>query len=221
MSNKDDAYNTINSFGSVGIKKSELKKKFEGNFDSIIEELIKDNKISIAKKGTFLYCWTLENYLSFLLNSDLKFKILYDSIITIQNKINNYSDSIFKYLEKIDCELGQVKNSFTDIEDKMNDIKLNFSTISIEQKKENSKISIEKFKENFDDVLLKKSSSIGWVELSTVRNEMCEIFNISDNEFYKMVGELLECYSEKYELSSGGYEGVIIRGIIHGFVRCI
>lgn len=221
MSNTDDVYNTINSFGSVGIKKSELKKKFEPNFETILEELVKNNRISIAKKGTFLFCWTMDNYLTFLLNSDLKFKILYDSIMTIQNKINNYSDSIFKYLEKIDCELGQVKNSFSDLEDKIHDIRTNINSQPIIQQIDNNKVSIEKFKDTFNDLLLKKSSSIGWVELSTIRNEICEIFNISNNEFYKFVEELLDCYPEKYELSSGGYEGVTIRGIIHGFVRCV
>ena len=33
----------------------------------------------------------------------------------IQNKINDYSDSIFKYIENIECELIELKNSFNNI----------------------------------------------------------------------------------------------------------
>jgi hypothetical protein len=43
----------------------------------------------------------------------------------------------------------------------------------------------------------------------------------SDNDFYTLVKQLVEKNSEKYELSTGGNEGVMIRGLLHGFVRCI
>jgi hypothetical protein len=84
-----------------------------------------------------------------------------------------------------------------------------------------SNVSLDVFKENFDSILLEKSTSIGWVELSSIKNEMCQICDISSNEFYNYVGDITDSYPEKYELSSGGYEGVILRGIVHGFVRCI
>ncbi|HEY0580023.1 MAG TPA: hypothetical protein VGC75_04890, partial [Candidatus Nitrosocosmicus sp.] len=85
---------------------------------------------------------------------------------------------------------------------------------------ENS-ISLDNFKENFDRVLADKSTSIGWVELSSIKNEICNIWDMSENEFYSYVSDITESYPEKYELSSGGYEGVILRGIVHGFVRYI
>ena len=45
MSNKDDILDTINSFGSVGIKKTELKKKYNiDDFDIILNELIEEDK---------------------------------------------------------------------------------------------------------------------------------------------------------------------------------
>jgi hypothetical protein len=44
---------------------------------------------------------------------------------------------------------------------------------------------------------------------------------LTDNEFYNYVSTIVEISPEKYELSSGGYEGVVLRGIIHGFVRRI
>jgi hypothetical protein len=82
-------------------------------------------------------------------------------------------------------------------------------------------VSLEFFKENFDNVLMEKSSSIGWVELSSIKTEICEICAISDNEFYNYVSDVTELHPERYELSSGGFEGVVLRGIVHGFVRCI
>ncbi len=128
MSNKDAIVDTINSFGSVGIKKTELKKQYTiENFDIILDELNQEDKICISKKGTFIYCWSKEFFLDYLLSSDLKFKYLYKDISTIQNKINNYSDSIFKYIENIDCELVEIKNSFNGVENKINDLNLKSS----------------------------------------------------------------------------------------------
>ncbi len=218
MSNKDAIVDGINSFGSVGIKKTELKKKYSiENIDSLLDELIQEEKICISKKGTFIYCWGKEFFLDYLLSSDLKFKYLNKSVSNIQDKINNYSDSIFKYIENIDCELVEIKKSFNSIENKLNDIN------NKSQKPGDfiNTISLDDFKENFDRVLVEKSTSIGWVELSSIKNEICQMSNISDNEFYNCVSTITDLSPEKYELSSGGYEGVILRGIVHGFVRCI
>jgi hypothetical protein len=218
MSNKDDMLNTINSFGSVGIKKTELKKKYNmDDFDNILNELIEEDKIYISKKGTFLYCWNKESYMIYLIKSDIKFKCLYESMNNIQNKINDYSDSIFKYIENIEGELIDLKNSFNNIVDKMNDTNLK----SVKSSEFFNSVSLDDFKENFDRMLTQKSSSIGWVDLSSIKNEVCQIYDLTDNEFYNYVSTIVEMSPEKYELSSGGYEGVVLRGIIHGFVRRI
>jgi len=218
MSNKDDIFDTINSFGSVGIKKTELKKNYnKEDFDVILNELIDEDRICISKKGTFLYCWNKESYLSYLINSDLKFKCIYESMSNIQNKINDYSDSVFKYIENIEGELIALKNSFNNIVDKINDSNLK-SARSIEFF---NSVSLDDFKENFDKMLMQKSSSIGWVDLSSIKNEICQIYDLTDNEFYNYVSTIVEMSPENYELSSGGYEGVVLRGIIHGFVRRI
>ena len=218
MSNIDIIYEDINSFGSVGIKKSELKKRFtEDTFEENLAQLIAQDKICVSKKGTYIYCWGKNFYLEYLLSSDIKFKYLYDSIIGIQNKLNNYSDSIFKYVEKIDCELSEVKSSFIRIEEKIGTLKTDMSNSS----ENNSIINLDEFKEQFDSTIAEKSSSIGWLELSSIKDELCNKCNITNTEFYSLVSDLIESYPEKYELSSGGYEGVVQRGIIHGFVRCI
>jgi len=217
MSNKDTILGAINSFGSGGIKKSDLKKKYSiDNFDSIIDELLHEDKVCISKKGSFLYCWGKDFFLGYLLNSDIKFKYLFEYIINVQNKINNYSDSIFKYIENLDCELVEIKNSFNNIENKIDNIKI--ESRNIESKKT---VSLELFKENFDSVLMEKSTSIGWVELSSIKTEICDICDITNNEFYNYVSDVTELHPERYELSSGGFEGVVLRGIVHGYVRCI
>jgi hypothetical protein len=179
--------------------------------------LVLQDKICVSKKGTYIYCWGKEFYLEHLLSSDIKFKYLYESIIGIQNKLNNYSDSIFKYVEKIDCELSEVKSSFVRIEEKISTIRTENPPID-----ENTpNITLDDFKEQFDSIISEKSSSIGWLELSSIKDELCERNGITGTEFYSLVSDLIEAYPERYELSSGGYEGVVLRGIIHGFVRCI
>jgi len=218
MSNKDSIFDLINSFGSVGIKKTDLKKKCDiDSFDALLNELAQENRILVSKKGTILYCWSKEFYFDYLINSDLKFKYLYESISNIQNKINDYSDSIFKYLENLDCQVVELKNSFNKIIDKINDPNLE----SQRNRELFSNTSLDDFRESFDNVLLGKSSSIGWVELSSIKNELCTTYDLSDNEFYNYVSTIVESSPEKYELSSGGYEGVVLRGIVHGFVRRI
>ena len=218
MSNIDVMYNDIKSFGSVGVKKSDLRKKHgDDDFDANMIKLVAQDMICISKKGTFIYCWGKEFYLDFLFSSDIKFKYLYDSITGIQNKLNNYSDSIFKYVEKIDCELAEMKSTFDRVEEKITSLKFGQNQIdSIGQK-----VSTEEFKNHFDNSMHEKSTSIGWVELSVMKYDICENCNLSSNEFYSLVSDLIETYPENYELSSGGYEGVILRGIIHGFVRRI
>ena len=124
MSNIDIIYDAINSFGSVGIKKSELKKKFsDDTFEDELNQLLLQDRICVSKKGTYIYCWGKKFYLEYLLSSDIKFRYLYESIIGIQSKLNNYSDSLFKYVEKIDCELAEVKSSFVRIEEKISSFK--------------------------------------------------------------------------------------------------
>ena len=218
MSNIDIIYEDINSFGSVGIKKSELKKRFpEETFEESLDQLVVQDKICVSKKGTYIYCWGKNFYLEYLLSSDIKFKYLYESIIGIQNKLNNYSDSIFKYVEKIDCELSEVKSSFVRIEEKIGSLKNDTSNLN----ENSSNINLEEFKEQFDSMIAEKSSSIGWLELSSIKDDLCARCTITNTEFYSLVSDLIETYPDKYELSSGGYEGVVLRGIIHGFVRCI
>jgi hypothetical protein len=82
-------------------------------------------------------------------------------------------------------------------------------------------VGLDLFKDNFDNSIANFSSSIGWVELGKIRNDLCKKHDLDNDEFYNMVAQLVAKYPDKYELSSGGYEGLTVRGLLHGFVRCI
>ena len=77
------------------------------------------------------------------------------------------------------------------------------------------------FKIEFDKCLTESPTSIGWMSFSQIRKKICESKHISSNHFYTLASELVEKYRENYEISSVGQEGIITRGLVHGFVRNI
>ena len=50
---------------------------------------------------------------------------------------------------------------------------------------------------------------------------MNEKYRVTREDFYSLVEEIANKDYETYELSSGGSEGIILRGLLHGFIRCI
>jgi hypothetical protein len=85
----------------------------------------------------------------------------------------------------------------------------------------NKVVDLENFKEDFDLTISKYSDSIGWIPLSTLRNDITKKYEISENEFYDLAEQLISENRSQYELSSGGNEGILVRGLIYGFVRCV
>ncbi|MGI0042043.1 MAG: hypothetical protein ACRD94_08805 [Nitrosopumilaceae archaeon] len=77
------------------------------------------------------------------------------------------------------------------------------------------------FKIEFDKCLTEPSISIGWMPFSQIRKKICESKHISSDHFYTLASELVEKHRENYEISSGGKEGIVMRGLVHGFVRNI
>jgi hypothetical protein len=200
--------------GSAGVKKTDLRKEFaEGDIDTILENAVTHGEIYIDKKGAAYYCWHREYYLQSLLNSDAKFRIIHDAIKSLERSINKTSDALAKSLESStnNIILGLSKldneNIGTSIDDK--GLSADFTT------------QHEQFKTDFDNAVSNYANSIGWVEFGKIRNELCTKYDISHEEFYHLVEQLINKYDKKYELSTGGYEGITIRGLIHGFVRCI
>jgi hypothetical protein len=200
--------------GSAGVKKTDLRKEFaEQDIDTFLQKAITQGDICIDKKGAAYYCWHREHYLQSLLNSDAKFRIIYDAIKSLERSINNTSDALAKSLES-----------------STNNIILSLSKLSKENIHASTdeqglstgfKMQLEQFKTDFDKSVSNYANSIGWVEFGKIRNELCTRYDISHEQFYHLVEQLISKYDKKYELSTGGYEGITIRGLVHGFVRCI
>lgn len=198
MSSEELVLQKILSTGTTGIKKSDLKKEFTAfDLDKTLENLVNDGKVCIDKKGAAYYCWTAEVYLKHLYGVDPKFRILVERMKFIERKVDIHSNSIKDAL-----------NGLIDL-------------LKTEGADHNALLNLDNFKIEFDTILSKSNSSIGWIELGQVRNELSQKFELSKNEFYELVEQLVNAYHNEYELSTGGNEGVVLRGLLHGFVRGI
>jgi hypothetical protein len=74
------------------------------------------------------------------------------------------------------------------------------------------------FQANFDRCITEMSLSLGWVPFSGIREKLCESLNMSSEKFYSSALSLVES-NQKYEISTGGQEGIHVRGMLHGYVR--
>ncbi|MFM7861371.1 MAG: hypothetical protein ACKO7Y_01275 [Candidatus Nitrosotenuis sp.] len=75
------------------------------------------------------------------------------------------------------------------------------------------------FKIHFDKCISEISSSLGWVPLADVRAKVCQILGITQEKFYSEVSTIIEQNPSKYEISTGGMEGIHVRGMLHGYIR--
>lgn len=198
MSSEELVLEKILSTGTNGIRKSDLKKEFTTfDLDRTLENLVSEGKVCIDKKGAAYHCWTSEVYLKHLNSVDPKFRILVERMKLIERKLDIQSNSIKDAL-----------NGLIDL-------------LKTEGADHNALVNLDNFKIEFDTILSKANSSIGWIELGQVRNELSQKFELSKNEFYELVEQLVNAYQNEYELSTGGNEGVILRGLLHGYVRGI
>jgi hypothetical protein len=160
------------------------------------------------------HCWHKEYYFQNLLNSDPKFRLIYETISSLALSINRTSDILTKSIEAFSnsisnlSKLANARNEFSNYSEKF------FSNVSTTE-------NFERFKNEFDAAISNYSSSIGWVELAKLRNELTQKLGLSSEEFYRLVEHLTNSFPEKYELSTGGFEGLTVRGLVHGFVRNI
>ena len=80
---------------------------------------------------------------------------------------------------------------------------------------------LAEFMQEFDNAIAENSNSIGWVELEKIKNDLSSKLAYQRDNFYNQVKQLVEKNTDRYELSTGGKDGIMIRGLLHGFVRCI
>lgn len=199
----------IYSAGQVGIKKNDLRKEFaQPEIDTLLQKLTSDGQIFIDKKGTAYYCWVKQSYLEYLLNSDPRFRLTQEAIHSLEQSIHKNTDQLAVALDAIGARTSQSSDHTAKDE-----------TFSSEGTIESPVNQL--FKDKFDESLANFSTSIGWVELGKIRNDLCKKHELTNDNFYDLVRQLIEKYPDKYELSSGGYEGLTVRGLLHGFVRSI
>lgn len=213
---------SIAATGTEGIKKTELRREVQevAELDLILQELVRTQEIFIEKKGNSIYCWHKDYYLQRLLNTDQKFSLLYSSMNSLHDSLITRFDSIGERLDEVSKEVREITNEIrvlTSFEQR------NAGTNElIPQEQINStKINYDNFKEQLDHAIASASSSIGWVELCNLRKNLCSKMNISREQFYHSLEEIVSSNYDKYELSTGGEEGIQLRGLVHGFVRCI
>src|ERR687883_1457482 len=100
MSAEEKLTRRIYISGSAGVKKTDLRKEFpEEDIDVILEKAVTDGDIYIDKKGAAYYCWHREYFLQSLLNSDAKFRLIYQAIKSLEQSVNKTSDALAKSLE--------------------------------------------------------------------------------------------------------------------------
>ena len=213
---------TIEANGIEGLKKAELRREFQevAELDSILQELVRTGEIFIERKGNAYYCWHKNYYLQKLLNTDQKFSLLYASMNAIQNSLNSRLDSINTSLDTVTRQVIEITEEIKVLTShELREISTN--DLSTLKQIKSTEINYDSFKEQLDLALASASSSIGWVELCNLRKNLCLRMNISQEQFYHTLEEVVSNNYDKYELSTGGEEGIQLRGMVHGFVRCI
>jgi hypothetical protein len=215
MSIEEKIFDKIFSSGVSGLKKTDLTKEFASvNLDNILNTWIKENKIIVSKKGSTNYCWHKDSYFQYLVDSDPKFKYTLELLKEVQISFQNLSTSIDKHVEKLEGKMIVLMDSI-------------LATTTNSHTFENSipnpqkVINLQSFSEDFDLTICKYSDSIGWVPLATLRNDLSNKYEISEKEFYDLAEQIVNENRSKYELSTGGNEGIMIRGLVYGYVRCL
>ena len=205
MSTEEQVIAKILTAGPLGIKKSELRKSFIGfDLEGLLHRLVTTGDVFIEKKGTSYYCWHKDHYLQSLLNSDPKFRLIYDSLRSLEKSLLNSTLSGSTPIETSEPEkLGNGPDT---------------PAIIVA---ESESTDTAEFMREFDNAIAENSNSIGWVELEKIKRDLSSKHIYQRDDFYNQVKQLIEKNTERYELSTGGNEGIMIRGLLHGFVRCI
>ena len=222
MSVEEKILRRILSLGSAGIKKTDLRREF-GDIDTSLENLIDRGDIFVDKRANAYFCFHKSHYIQSLLNSDPRFKLTYEMIKLVNESVSGSSKDLVHAIETL---ANNVSNLAAVVFEMKNDpqswlAQEMFAREAPVTGVQMGTMSVHDFKEEFDVALANSGSSIGWIELANIRNKICDSCNISSGEFYRLVRELTSMHQDKYELSTGGQEGVMVRGLLHGFVRCI
>jgi len=212
----------ILSVGSVGVKKTDLRKEL-GDVEEVLEKVISKGEVFVDKRAGAYYCFHKTHYIQSLLNSDPRFKLTYDMIQSLQVSVSSSNKELARTVETLANNISNLARFVLEIKnDQQSSLHQQMIATDVPiPSAPRRAMSVHDFKEEFDVALANSGSSIGWVELAKLRNELCDRGNITADEFYRLVAELTSTHEDRYELSTGGGEGVMVRGLLHGFVRCI
>jgi hypothetical protein len=189
---KEEILEKIDSSGVIGIKKVDLKRTFGKDCEGKLEELKANEQIFVEKKGVAYFVWTKENYIQHITQNDPKFKLMLGMLTGV-------SQSVAKVQAHADVLQEELEQSSL-----KGDVSSN-----------------NNFEGVFNSSLNESSTSIGWVPFDKIREKVCENQNLSKEKFYQMATNLIENHQDRYEISSGGQEGIVMRGLVHGYVRNI
>jgi len=131
-----------------------------------------------------------------------------DKVIVDNKGVAHYvwsKDNYLSHLSQNDPKFKILSGLVKNLESKMFQIQAKSQTID--------------FQPHFDKAISETSSSLGWVQLSDVRAKVCQILDISQEKFYSEVSAIIESNPSKYEISTGGQEGIHVRGMLHGYIR--
>lgn len=225
MTAEEKLVQRVLSAGSAGIKKTDLRKEL-GDIDAALEKAVTAGVVFVEKRSTAYYCFHKDHYVQSLLNSDPRFRLTYDMIQSLQESITNSNKELARTVETLANNISNLSRFVMEIKnDPQSSLRQQMITTGASSTligaSPRRSVSIHEFKEEFDAALANSGSSIGWVELAKLRNEICDKCNITTEEFYRLVSELTSMHQDRYELSTGGEEGVMVRGLLHGLVRCI
>jgi hypothetical protein len=201
----------IISAGSAGVKRTDLRRELGADIDTVLEKAVNRGEVFVDKKASAYYCFHRDHYVQSLLNSDPRFRLTYDMLKSIEESVSTIAKNV-SHLARVMLEMKNEQQS------SLYQQQLANSAASAAPRRT---MNVYDFKNEFDVALANSTSSVGWVELAKLRNELCDKCGLSSDEFYRLVEELMNQNQDKYELSSGGSEGVMVRGLLHGFVRCI
>lgn len=203
---KSEVMHRISLSGRNGIKRTEIKKEFQHMpVDEIVESLLETNEVVMDKKGTAFCLWEAENYLQYILTTDTKFRLLYRKIEELKAILEGNLDQ--RMITPVSLATGYTSQYALDRLDLFQDRRV--------------AIDKDQFERDFRLVLQHNSTTSGWVSLLKIREEMNAKYRVTREDFYSLVEEIANKDYETYELSSGGSEGIILRGLLHGFIRCI
>src|SRR5919106_6030040 len=98
MSVEEKILNRILSFGSAGVKKTDLRREF-GDIDTLLENLISQGDIFVDKRANAYFCFHKSHYVQSLLNTDPRFKLTYEIIKSVNESVSSSSKDLLRTVE--------------------------------------------------------------------------------------------------------------------------